>query len=214
MAEENPPGEAKGKEAGAEGEAKAAGGSGKKKMIMIAVILVVDLLLMGGAAMFIVSKLKPKDTTAEDQKAKEEEEHKALEALTKIGMTLPKPLTFTVNIAGSTPEETHYLKCSLQLEWEAAEHGEGEGKAEGGGGGHGGGGAGGPSDPLGIAIMERMPKITDIVINILSSQPYLELLKASGKQKVKESIISELNAILPTGHGHLKNVFFTEFIVQ
>lgn len=185
--------------------------AGKKKLIIIAVILVVDILIMAGAAMFIVSKLKPKDTSAEERKAKEEEEKKAHEALTKIGHTLPKPLNFTVNIAGSTPEETHYLKCALQLEWEV-EHKEGE-EAAAGGGGHGAPAAG-PTDPMGVAIMERMPKITDIVINILSSQPYSELLKPSGKQKVKESIIAELTAILPAHHGHLKNVFFTEFIVQ
>jgi flagellar basal body-associated protein FliL len=199
---------------GGDAKTEAPAKAGKKKLIIIAVILVADLVLMGAAAMFIVSKLKPKDTTAEDHKAKEEEELKAHEALTKIGHTLPKPLAFTVNIAGSTPEETHYLKCALQLEWEAAHHGEGAEEAAAGGGGHGGGGAAGPTDPLGLAIVERMPKITDIVINILSSQPYAELLKASGKQKLKESIIAEVNAILPTQHGHLKNVFFTEFIVQ
>jgi flagellar basal body-associated protein FliL len=198
--------------AGGDAKSDPAAKAGKKKLIIIAVVIVVDLLLMGGAAMFIVSKLKPKDTTAEDHKAQEEAEQKAHEALTKIGHTLPKPLNFTVNIAGSTPEDTHYLKCALQLEWDAAAHGEGEEAAAGGG--HGGGAAAGPTDPLGLAIVERMPKISDIVINILSSQPYSELLKASGKQKLKESIIAEVNAILPTHHGHLKNVFFTEFIVQ
>jgi flagellar basal body-associated protein FliL len=215
MSEEKPKTEEKPKEGTADPKAANPAAGGKKKMIFIAVILVVDLVLMAGAAMFIVNRLKPKDTSVEDQKAKEEEELKVHESLTKIGMTLPKPLPFTVNIAGSTPEDTHYLKCALQLEWEAAEHPGEEKKAGGEGGGHGGGGAAaGPTDPLGLAIVERMPKITDIVINILSSQPYADLLKASGKQKLKESIISEVNAILPTNHGHLKNVFFTEFIVQ
>ncbi len=212
MSEEKAKGEAPAKEAAAEGKDVAAPKAGKKKVIIVAAILVIDLLIMGGAAMFIVSKLKPKDTTVEDHKAKDEEDKKAHEALTKIGLTLPKPLTFTVNISGSTPEQTHYLKCALQLEWEIV-HLEGE-KHEAGGGGHGGGAAAGPTDPFGLAIVERMPKISDIVINILSSQPYAELLKAAGKQKLKESIIAEVNAILPTEHGHLKNVFFTEFIVQ
>lgn len=213
MSDEKAKGEAPAKEAAAEGKDAAAAKAGKKKVIIVAAILVVDLLIMAGAAMFIVSRLKPKDTTVEDHKAKEEEEKKAHEALTKIGLTLPKPLTFTVNISGSTPEQTHYLKCSLQLEWEIV-HLEGEKhEAAAGGGGHGGGAAG-PTDPFGLAIVERMPKISDIVINILSSQPYAELLKAAGKQKLKESIIAEVNAILPTEHGHLKNVFFTEFIVQ
>ena len=67
---------------------------------------------------------------------------------------------------------------------------------------------------LGMEIMKRMPKISDIIINVLSSEPYQELLRPSGKQKMKESIVSEVNAILPEEHGRLKNAFFTEFLVQ
>ncbi len=185
--------------------AKTAGGS-KKKTAIIAGILVADILIMGAVAFFIAARLRAPNPAAEAQKTQEEAERKAREERTRIGMTLPKPLTFTVNIG---PNGDHYLKCSIQLEWETDAPpvaGKGEKGGEGGGGGL--------TDPVGKEIEERMPKISDIIINILSSEPYEELLRPAGKQKMKESIVSEVNAILPDDHGHLRNAFFTDFLVQ
>ena len=206
-----------------EGEKKPAKKPINKKIIIIAAIIVADIGIMAGLGLFIVGKLKGKtvDPVAEAQHEQEAHEKQKKEQLTKIGKVLPKPLTFTVNIGGQV--ESHYLKCAIQLEWEGEE-------AEGGGGGHGGGAG---LDATGLEIEKRMPKITDIIINILSSQSYGELLKPSGKQKIKEAIVTEINAIMPEPvhdekkkheskegehkagpTGKLTNAFFTEFIVQ
>lgn len=225
MSEEKPKEEgkdAKG-EKGGEGDKKAKKPF-PKKIAIIAGVVIADLAIMAGLGMFIVGKLKKPpevdpavEAAKEHEKAEEEKKHE----LTKIGMVLPKPMAFTVNIPGTPP---HYLKCALQLEWDGEEH-------AGGGGGHG---AGPALDHTGEEIMKRMPKITDIIINILSSQSYEDLLKPSGKQKMKEAIVTEINAILPEPHldpeaekkrkedphagpppsGKLRNAFFTEFIVQ
>jgi flagellar basal body-associated protein FliL len=230
MSEEKPKGEAataekgdKGKE-GEGGDKKAAKKPMNKKILIIAGVLVADLGIMAGLGFFIVGKLKKPaevDPAIEALKQQEEAEKEKKHELTKIGMVLPKPLPFTVNIPGTPP---HYLKCAIQLEWDGEEH------AGGGGGEHGGGAP--ALDATGLAITERMPKITDIIINILSSQSYEDLLKPSGKQKMKEAIVTEINAILPEPHidpehekkkdehagpppsGKLRNAFFTEFIVQ
>ena len=224
MSEEKP--KEGGEKKAEEGDKKAAKKPLNKKLLIIIGVVVADLAIMAGLGMFIVGKLKKPaevDPAIEAAKKQEEEEAEKHHNLTKIGMVLPKPLPFTVNIPGTPP---HYLKCSIQFEWDGEEH-------EGGGGGEHGGGA--PAlDATGNAIMQRMPKITDIIINILSSQSYDELLKASGKQKMKEAIVTEINAILPEPHvdpkeeekrkkdphagpppsGKLRNAFFTEFIVQ
>jgi flagellar basal body-associated protein FliL len=228
MSEEKP----KGGEAATDEKAEGAGKKAakkpfNKKILVIAGILVADIGIMAGLGFFIVGKLKggPQvDPVAEARRQQEEAEKAKKEQLTKIGMVLPKPLPFTVNIGGASG--SHYLKCSIQLEWDGHE-------AEGGGGGEHGGGA--PAlDATGNAIMQRMAKITDIIITILSSQSYEDLLKPAGKQKIKEAIVTEINAILPEpapdGHeekkkkkdehegpppsGKLRNAFFTEFIVQ
>lgn len=189
-----------------------------KKIIIIAAILIADLGIMAGLGFFIVGKLKGKtvDPVAEAQHEQDEHEKHKKEQLTKIGMVLPKPLNFTVNISGQP--ESHYLKCAIQLEWEGEEKEGGGGEKEGAA----------PLDATGKEIEKRMPKITDIIINILSSQSYAELMKSSGKQKIKEAIVTEINAILPEPKtdekkkeekkegpsGKLTNAFFTEFIVQ
>jgi len=185
---------------------KKADGS-KKKMMIIAGILAADVLILGGVALFIAGRLKAPNPVAEAEKVRQEEERKANAEKSHIGKTLPKPLVYTVNIGA--PGEEHFLKCSVQLEWETS-GGEKGGKE----GGEKEGEGGAIADPMGAEIMKRMPKISDIIINILSSQPYQELLKASGKQKIKESIVSEVNAVLPQELGRLKNAFFTDFLVQ
>lgn len=197
-----------------------------KKALIIAGIVIADLGLMAGLGFYIVGRLKAgagPDPAAEAIRKQEEEEKKRKEAVTRIGHVLPKPLPFTVNINGNAGE-SHYLKCAIQLEWDGV-HGAEEG---GGGGGHGGGTA---LDATGQEIEKRMPKITDIIINILSSQSYADLMKPAGKQKIKEAIVAEVNAILPEPahaegeepgdggahagpQGRIRNAFFTEFIVQ
>lgn len=216
MAEEKPKGGAaataeKPKE-GEKAEEKPAKKGLNKKVIVIAGILVADIAIMAGLGLFIVSKLKgAPDPAIQAQKEQEETEKKKKEMVTKIGKVLPKPLPFTVNIGGAG--ESHYLKCAIQLEWDGEEE-KGGGEAKEGGA---------PLDATGKEIQKRMPKITDIIINILSSQAYADLLKPSGKQKIKESIVTEINAILPDPErkkgeegpsGKLRNAFFTEFIVQ
>lgn len=227
MSEEKPKGGEAGPaekgEKGEGGDKKAAKKPMNKKIIIIAAVLVADLGIMAGLGFFIVGKLKGEtvvDPAIEAAKHHEEAEKEKKHELTKIGMVLPKPLPFTVNIPGTPP---HYLKCAIQFEWDGEEHA--------GGGGHG---APAALDHTGEEIMKRMPKITDIIINILSSQTYEDLLKPSGKQKMKEAIVTEINAILPEPHldpeaekkrkedphagpppsGKLRNAFFTEFIVQ
>jgi flagellar basal body-associated protein FliL len=223
MSEEKPKGgeAAAAEKGGAASDKKPAKNPKNKKILIIAGVLVADLGIMAGLGFFIVGKLKGKeapDPVAIAQKEQEEAEKEKKHEMTKIGIVLPKPLPFTVNIPGTPP---HYLKCAIQLEWDGV---------EAAGGGHGGGAPG--LDATGHEIEKRMPKITDIIINILSSQSYDDLLKPSGKQKMKESIVTEINAILPEPHhdpeheekheegappppsGKLRNAFFTEFIVQ
>src|SRR3712207_196289 len=98
----------------AEGEKPAKKGL-NKKVIVIAGILVADVAIMAGLGVFIVNKLKGNqvDPAAEAAREHEEQEKHKKEMITRIGMVLPKPLTYTVNIAGSAPGESHYLKCAI-----------------------------------------------------------------------------------------------------
>ncbi len=161
-----------------------------KKIILIAAVLIIDLVVMAGIAFYIVGKLKGDDVSEAAIKEQEESESKAQQLHTQMGMVLPAPVELTVNIVGTTGA-SHYLKCAVQLEWDDIGH------------------------PLLIAeIARRMPKIKDLIINILSSQTYEDLLKPAGKKRIQETIVSDVNAILPGDQGKIRNAFFTEFLVQ
>jgi len=91
---------------------------------------------------------------------------------------------FTVNLVSSNADR--YLKCKIDLELD--------------------------SQNLQKEIDKKLPAIRDLIIQILSSKSVEEIQTAKGKQKLKEEIKRKINEILTT--GEIKNVYFTEFVIQ
>ncbi len=91
---------------------------------------------------------------------------------------------FVVNLV--SPNADRYLKCKIDLELD--------------------------SPDLQKEIDKKLPAIRDLIIQILSSKSVEEIQTAKGKQKLKEEIKRKINEILTT--GEIKNVYFTEFVVQ
>jgi flagellar FliL protein len=54
--------------------------------------------------------------------------------------------------------------------------------------------------------------LRDIIINILTSKTFEEISTTKGKDRLKDEIVETLNQSLVD--GQIKNVFFTEFVVQ
>ena len=95
------------------------------------------------------------------------------------------PLTpFIVNLAD--PGGRRYLKATIELELDKKE---GEGEFKG-----------------------RLPEIKDQINSALSTKTSQQVLGGAGKQVLKEELTARLNTILKT--AKVKNVFFTEFVVQ
>lgn len=61
-------------------------------------------------------------------------------------------------------------------------------------------------------IDQKKPLLRDIIIRILTSRTYEDVSTAKGKERLKDEIATKLNEILRD--GYIKNVFFTDFIVQ
>jgi flagellar FliL protein len=59
---------------------------------------------------------------------------------------------------------------------------------------------------------KRMPQIKDAINTLLFTKTSEELKSPEGIEKLKEEIIRRTNAILPL--GGVKDVYFTEFIIQ
>ena len=59
---------------------------------------------------------------------------------------------------------------------------------------------------------KKKPLIRDIVIRTLSSKTFQEVSTNRGKEKLKDELVDKINAVL--ADGQVKNIFFTEFVVQ
>ncbi len=91
---------------------------------------------------------------------------------------------FIVNLAGSKGKR--FLKVTVSLELSAPEvHAE---------------------------IKENLQKITDSILVLLSSKTFEDVYSVQGKFKLKDEIATRVNRFLV--RGHIKDAYFTEFIIQ
>jgi len=92
--------------------------------------------------------------------------------------------TFIANLAAS--DAKRYLKCKIDLELDSPE--------------------------LQQEVDKKIPPIRDAIIGILTSKTIEEIQTLKGKEKLKEEIKRKVNSLLTT--GEIKNVYFTEFVIQ
>ena len=114
--------------------------------------------------------------------------------------TAQAPIEVVVNIAGT--EGDRFLKASLIFEYKDREElkaGE-KGKAA--------------ASPLADALMERMPKYKSFLMDQLSKMSLPELSAPGARDKIRKDMIRLANATLPAKLGWVKNVYFTEYIIQ
>jgi flagellar FliL protein len=58
----------------------------------------------------------------------------------------------------------------------------------------------------------RIAQVRDTILLLLSSKDFSEIRSLDGKYILREEILEQLNGVLVT--GKLKNIYFTEFVVQ
>jgi flagellar FliL protein len=58
----------------------------------------------------------------------------------------------------------------------------------------------------------RQPQLRDMIISVVSSKTYDDIFTTRGKLALKEEIIRRFNLILQS--GRVRNIYFTEFVVQ
>ena len=91
---------------------------------------------------------------------------------------------FVVNLAGS--EGKRFLKVTATLELSSPE--------------------------VNPEFEENLQKITDSILVLLSSKSFEDVYSVQGKFKLKDEITTRVNRFLVV--GHVKDAYFTEFIVQ
>lgn len=175
------------------------GGEEKKssKMLMIIIIAVLVLILIiGGVIVALMSGGGEEGAASEHKEATAHDEEKPSEAAKSEKSSahgeeslsevgIMFPLeTFTVNLLSESGRR--YLKVEMNLALEGEE--------------------------LALELETKKPVLRDVIIRILSGKSLEEVSTIKGKETLKEEILTDLNARVKD--GKIKNVYFTDFVVQ
>ena len=91
---------------------------------------------------------------------------------------------FIVNILDE--EGTRYLKASITLEM--------------------------TNSASASEIEERLPQVKDSILLLVGNKTYNEISDLQGKLQLRAELIARINTLLQK--GKIKNIFFTDFVVQ
>ncbi len=167
--------------------------SSKLKFIIIGVIAILLLVVILAVVYMLV--LAPKGETDEQAAAQQQVPAAPAPAMgggmdmgvsnAEMGQIYPIP-TLNVNLAD--PTGITYLAITLALEFDPK------------------------NSDLYKEVETKMPRITDMIITILSSKAYEEISTSQGKVNLKNEFLRRINAML--AKGRLYNVYITGFTVQ
>ena len=178
-------------EAGEEG-GEAAGEEEKKGLPIKLILIVVGVLALAGGGYFAYTNFFQEEAveeSAEKDKNGEEggEEGEGGENTEELPPGVGVMFTmdpFVVNLAGSNGKR--FLKVTASLELSSPE--------------------------VNPEFEENLQKITDSILVLLSSKSFEDVYSVQGKFKLKDEITTRVNRFLVV--GHVKDAYFTEFIVQ
>lgn len=161
--------------------------SGGKMMLIIIIVLILILLIGGGLAAFLL--LSGDDEMApsntQQQQSTQQVKTPGQRSENLISIGPMYPLDqFVVNLLSESG--SRFLKTSLDIELD--------------------------SEDLASEMDAKKSAIRDIIIRTLSSKTFEEVSTMKGKDKLKDQIVERVNAAL--ADGQVKNIFFTDFVVQ
>lgn len=176
-------------EEGKEGEEGAKKKSGGKMMLIIIIVLILLILVGGGLAAFLLLSGGDESAQVPQQQSAQNApaKGKANSARSSNLLTIGPmyPMSqFVVNLLSESG--SRFLKVSLDIELSGEE--------------------------LSAEMDKKKPAIRDIIIRTLSSKTFEEVSTMKGKERLKDEVVQKLNEIL--ADGQVRNIFFTDFVVQ
>ena len=157
---------------------------GGKKKMGMIIGIIVGLLILGGGGYYAYINFF-KEKPAEEKPADGEEAKEAAPVEKDVNLGMMFPLDpFVVNLAGS--EGKRFLKVTISLELSTPE--------------------------VNLELKENIQKVTDSILVLLSSKAFEDVYSVQGKFKLKDEITTRVNRFLVV--GHVKDAYFTEFIIQ
>jgi len=165
-------------------ELEGAEAPGGKKKMGMIIGIIVGLMILGGGGYYAYINFF-KEKPAEEKPADGEEAKEAAPVEKDVDLGLMFPLDpFVVNLAGS--EGKRFLKVTISLELSTPE--------------------------VNLELKENIQKITDSILVLLSSKAFEDVYSVEGKFKLKDEMTTRVNRFLVV--GHVKDAYFTEFIIQ
>lgn len=165
-------------------EQKKKGGS---NLVLILIVVLLVVLLVGGAiaAFFLLGSDESQAAPQQMQQTSSNSGTKAKRSTDYLTIGPMYPMSeFIVNLLSESG--SRYLKVALDIELD--------------------------SENLAAEMDRKKSLIRDIVIHSLSSKTFEEVSTMKGKDRLKDEIVGKINDIL--ADGHVKNIFFTDFVVQ
>ncbi|CAD7288623.1 hypothetical protein LMG7974_01095 [Campylobacter majalis] len=173
-----------------EKEVKESKKGGNGLLIAIIAVVLVLLLVVGGLIVFLLS--------GDDENAQQQQMAMQTQQSTSVPARQPGkrssdymnmgpiyPLDqFIVNLLSENG--SRFLKTKIDLEQSA--------------------------EPLAAELDKKKALLRDIIIRTLSSKTFEEVSTAKGKDKLKDEIVGMINEVL--SDGYIKNIYFTDFVVQ
>ena len=170
---------------------EAAGEEEKKGLPIKLILIVVGVLALAGGGYFAYTNFFQEEAVEESAEGGKEGEEGADGADGEQEEELPPDVgvmftmdPFVVNLAGSKGKR--FLKVTTTLELSSPE--------------------------VNPEFEENLQKITDSILVLLSSKSFEDVYSVQGKFKLKDEITTRVNRFLVV--GHVKDAYFTEFIVQ
>ncbi|HAT49918.1 MAG: flagellar basal body-associated FliL family protein [Nitrospirae bacterium] len=150
---------------------------------LIKIILLVVGLLAGAGGGFFVGKGMGEKKAAETQQLAPAAEVVDKDPNTMVG-EMYKLDPFVVNL--SEPRGNRYLKSTIELEMD--------------------------SEALKAELERRKAQLRDTILQLLTSKSSQELQALEGKFRLRDELLSRINAMLV--NGTVTRVYFTEFVIQ
>ena len=159
-------------------------GAGGKKPIGMIIGIIVGLLVLGGGGYYAYINFF-QEKPAEEKPAEGEEGKEEAPAEEDLNLGVMFPMDpFIVNLAGS--EGKRFLKVTIFLELSTPE--------------------------VRVEIEGTIQKVADSILILLSSKAFEDVYSVQGKFKLKDEITTRVNRFLVV--GHIKDAYFTEFVIQ
>jgi flagellar FliL protein len=155
-------------------------------LVLILIIVLLVVLLIGGAvaAFFLLGNDSEQQASNQPQQAPQT---RSASKRSSDYLTIGPmyPMNeFIVNLLSESG--SRYLKVSLDIELD--------------------------SEALAAEMDKKKSLIRDIIIRVLSSKTFEEVSTMKGKERLKDEIVKKINAIL--ADGQIRDIFFTDFVVQ